>query len=91
MMEQVTIPGWFLWVLGLFITFFIPWAIWMTRQIFHQDKAIALNVANDNRVNDDIKDIHTIIERIDKKLDLFLNHEINMLKSLIQTANTNNK
>jgi hypothetical protein len=85
-MEPVIIPGWFMWVVGLFITLFIPWAIWITNEIFKNDKAIALNIANDNRVNEDIRDLHTIIERIDHKLDLFLNHEINTLKQLVALA-----
>lgn len=86
-MENVNIPGWFIWIVELFIIAFIPWAIWITRMVFNNDKAISLNIANDERVQQDIHDLHTLIEKIDKKLDLFLNHEMNMLKSLIQTAN----
>lgn len=87
-MEQVTIPGWFLWIIGLFITLFIPWGIWITVRVFQYDKDIALNVANGEKINDDLKDLQTLVEKIDHKLDLFLNHEMNMLKTLIQTANS---
>lgn len=85
-MEPVIIPGWFLWIVGGFITLFVPWAIWITNEIFKNDKAIALNIANDTRINDDIRDIQAMILRIDSKLDLFLNHEINTLKNLIALA-----
>jgi hypothetical protein len=86
-MEQVTIPGWFMWIIGVFITLFIPWAIFVTVRIFQYDKDLALSVANGVQVNDDLKDLQEGIDKIDHKLDLFLNHEMNMLKQLIATAN----
>jgi hypothetical protein len=85
-MEQVIIPTWFLWVVGICTPLFIGWAVFITVRIFQYDKDIALSAANGVQVNDDLKDLQTAIEKIDHKLDLFLNHEMNMLKELLKTA-----
>jgi hypothetical protein len=92
-MEAVTIPGWFIWAFGGFLSILLFWATWITTQVFKNDKDIALNTQNDQKVNDDIQKIYDLIdeskkdtrERFDKlefKLDTFLNQEINFFKSL---------
>lgn len=93
-MESIVIPGWFIWVVGGFITLFIPWSVWITVQIFNNEKQIALNTANDQRVNEDLQNIYDLIDesktntkdRFDKlelKLDTFLNQEMHLLKQLV--------
>lgn len=93
-MEEITIPGWFIWIISAFITLFIPWAIWITTKVFESEKEIALNTANDEKVNEDLQRIYDIIdesnkttkERFDKiesKIDQFFNQEINLLKQLV--------
>lgn len=93
-MENLIIPSWFVWVIGAIITLFIPWAIWITRASFNNDKAIALNTANSQKVNEDLQNIYDLIdesktstkERFDKlevKLDTFLHQEMTLLKNII--------
>lgn len=60
-MEAVTIPSWFMWIVNAFMLIAVPWAIWITRQAFKNDKDIAVNTANDAKVEQELTKINILI------------------------------
>lgn len=65
-MEDLTIPGWAITAFGVVI---VPWLIWLTLKTIQNDKDIAINTANDVKVNDELSKLNTQIEARFNKID----------------------
>lgn len=94
-MTIVEVPQWLVWASSLFLTFLIPWAVWITRQTYQNDKEIAINTANDEKVGDELQRLYDVIDevkaghkdrfdRLENKLDMFLNQEMLFLKQAVK-------
>lgn len=87
-MIDYIIPGWFVWMVGIFLTAFIPWAVWATIQIFRNDKVLALTSQSLQTTSEDVKKLDQKFDqkfdKLDAKLDVFLAQEFTLLKNFAQ-------
>lgn len=92
---EISIQPWLSWLLTGLSPFIFTWAVWVTRQTHKNDKDIAINTANDQKVRDDLERIYNIMDaakddnrsrfdRMENKLDQFLNQELTFLKQYIK-------
>jgi hypothetical protein len=56
---DVTIPSWAILIMG---AIFLPWLIWLTKQVNANEKDIAINTATDGHVADELKKIYSAID-----------------------------
>lgn len=95
-MEVLSFPTWLTWLLTGLSPFLVTWAVWITRQTHKNDKDIAINTVNDQKVRDDLERIYNIMDetkednksrfdRMENKLDLFLNQELTFLKQVVKS------
>lgn len=86
---DITIPSWAVFIMG---AVFLPWLIWLTKQVSDNGKEIAINTANDKYVGDELKKIYEAIgnsnasmkesfSRLESRFDTFLSQEMNFLKT----------
>ncbi len=89
-MTDITVPAWALLLIGVI---FLPWLLFLTHKINANEKEIALNTANDERVGTDLDKIYKAIDeqkqntkegfdRLDKKFDQLLMQENTMFRQL---------
>lgn len=91
-MEAVTVPGWFVYVMSGFFILIFPWGVWITRQIHKNDKDIAINTANDAKVEQELTKIHDLLaasnkdakDRFDKIDDRFERLDDKLTQFLMQ-------
>lgn len=92
-MEALTLPSWITYIMTGALPGVLAWGVWITRQSYKNEKEIAVNTANDQKVRSDLERIYNIMDetksdnkdrfdRMEGKLDLFLNQEISFLKQI---------
>lgn len=92
-MSDLIIPGWAVAVSGSIGMMLIAWLIFLTKTIYENKQAIAINSAHDAQVSRELQQIHEAIDNVktsftsdlkdlNQKLDMFLNREMNFLKEL---------
>lgn len=78
-MEDILIPGWAVMV----IIGMIGWLAWLTKETYQNQKAIAVNTNNDEKVWDDLEKIYKAIEanrqehkewfqKLETKIDIYI-------------------
>jgi predicted negative regulator of RcsB-dependent stress response len=66
-MEDLLIPGWAVFIiLGM-----IAWLVWLTRETYQNQKSIAINTNNDEKVSKELEKIYKAIEKLEGKIDLY--------------------
>lgn len=83
-MEDLVIPGWALALISGIGTLLLGWLLWLTMRTNQNDKAIALNTANDLNVTRELDKIYQAVGKLDGKLDMFLANELSFLKDQIR-------
>lgn len=72
-MEDLLIPGWAVFIiLGM-----IAWLVWLTRETYQNQKSIAINTNNDEKVSKELEKIYKAIEKLDGKIDLYFHNRMN--------------
>lgn len=72
-MEDLLIPGWAVFIiLGM-----IAWLVWLTRETYQNQKAIAINTNNDEKVSKELEKIYKAIEKLEGKIDLYFHNRMN--------------
>ena len=91
-MEDVTIPGWVLYVLSPLAAGLIAWLVWLTIATFTNRENIAINTTNEREVHDKIEAVSSKVDevktdfkewftRLENKLDIFISQENQFLKN----------
>lgn len=70
-MEDITIPGWAV----MLVPTLILWLAWVTREMYSQNKSIALVAQKQDMMNELCMELRT-------KFDTFLHQEMQFLKSV---------
>lgn len=89
---MLSLPSWYSELISVITPLLVMWAAWITNQIHKNDKEIAINTANDQKVRADLERIYNLMDeakednkerfdRMENKLDLFLQQELSFLKT----------
>lgn len=90
-MNDVTIPGWVIWVL---IGSILPWLIWLTKDSYKNKQDIAVNTANDLKHAEDLEKVYRTIQqsegrlkesfkRLEERVDTLIANEMTILKEIV--------
>lgn len=80
-MQDLVIPGSVVVLITAAWIAFIPWLIYLTKGMQDNRRDIDINTANDKNVSGELERIYNSIDRLDKKLDSFLNQEMIFFKN----------
>lgn len=60
---DVIIPAWAIWAIGLLLSVYMPWIVWLTFKAFENDKAIAINTAHDMNFTTSVVEMKTELKQ----------------------------